>query len=117
MEEREYTRQQYNKDRFDYATQGMASLDEGGVRRACYVVREWRNHSKYGNAGVTEDDYIEAVNILVAYAYEKSKNNTTVELHGCDGGCDTCKAFCDGEMHLSLRKKRPCPNYVDDPGE
>lgn len=117
MGENEYTREQLNRDRFNRYTEGMTPLDEGGVRIACYVVREYINRFRYGNSAVTEDDYKEAINILVAYAYDKSKNDTKVELHGCDNGCDTCKAFCDGEMHLSLRNTRSCPNYVDDPGE
>ena len=106
-----------DREIFEYITKDMKPLDEGGVKKACYVIREYKNHSKYGNSAVTEDDYREAINVLVAYAYDNSKNDTKVELHGCDKGCDTCKAFCDGEMHLSLRNTRPCPNYVDDPGE
>ena len=35
----------------------------------------------------------------------------------CVNGCDTAKYICAGEFRLSLKPKKPCPYYIDDPGE
>ena len=107
------------KEFFDLQTQNMASLDDGGVQKACYVITEWNNSRNYPDyCAVTEDEYKEAVRILVAYAHPRVKDNTTVETYRCVHGCDDARSFCGGNFCLSLRpNKKECPYLVDDPGE
>ena len=104
---------------FAFRTQNMKPLEEGGVQKACYIVREWINHHDYPEScGVTEDEYKEAIYVLVAFGYTNAQSDTTVNTFNCVPGCDTSKHFCDGEFCLSLIKnKKPCPYLVDDPGE
>ena len=33
-----------DRELFDYITKDMKPLDEGGVKKACYIIREWKNN-------------------------------------------------------------------------
>ena len=107
-----------DREKFNYITEDMSSLEDGGIKKACYIIREWKNSRDCPDScAVTQEEYEEAINILVAFSYPKCDNKTTVEMINCVNGCDTSKYICAGEFRLSLKPKKPCPYYIDDPGE
>ena len=111
------------KDKFDYMTKDMVPLEDGGVKKACFIIQEYRKnkgrvHPITGESlcAVTEEEYNDALSVLVSFSYKHSTYGTKTELHRCTLGddCNPSSAFCKGEFsannHLA---KKLCPYRFD----
>ena len=103
----------------DYITKDMSKTN---VRRACYIVREYLKYSNDNKdkCAVSSQEYLEAVNILLAYSYENSDSMTEVELFVCESDCSHNNGFggfCNGEFSLSKNSNdktlKLCKHYSD----
>ena len=99
-----------------------------GTKQACIKIREYlqngcvtQNGIKTITSAVTNDEFIAAVNILLAYAWQNKENDCVPETWYCDSDCSrVCNAICPGEFQLgnkdengkTLAKKR-CPYFAD----
>ncbi len=99
----------------------IRNLPKESVKRACYIVREYKRYEKDGNfidCAVTKEEYEEALKIILAYAYTTSDNNTVVELMKCYSDCNrnngTC-GFCDGEFQITKDQSKKLCKYYSDP--
>ena len=98
----------------------VKDLSKDSVKRACYVVREYRRYEKHGdlsNCAVSKEEYEEALNIILAYSYQTSNRDTLVEQWQCDGECNFNHGFndfCPGEFQISKDpRKKLCKYYSD----
>lgn len=111
------------KDEFDYMTRKMAPLEDGGVKKACFIVQEYNKNKGEINpitgkslCAVTEEEYNDAISVLTSFAYNNSTNETKTELYKCTLGydCNPTSAYCKGEFsannHLA---KKLCPHRFD----
>ncbi len=93
-------------------------LKENSVRRACYIVREYLRCKDYNfsNPSVSEEEFYDALNILLAHSYQTSDEKTVVEQWCCDGDCDRNNGFygfCPGEFQIDAKKRTLCKYYLD----
>ena len=106
-------------------------LPRNSVKRACFVVREFLRYSKVTQnketgtleceilpgCAVTFEEYEEARNVILSYAYQNSTKLDKVELFVCDGDCIQNDygndAFCKGEFSLHSKSLNLCPHYMD----
>lgn len=106
------------KDVFNYI---VKDLSKDSVKRACYVVREYRRcemSGNFSNCAVTKEEYEEALNILLAYSFQTSDKVTTAEQWQCDGDCNRNHGFgdfCPGEFQLSKDPSKKLCKYFLDP--
>ncbi len=98
----------------------IRNLPKESVKRACYIVREYKRYEAKGNfdyCAVTKEEYEEALRIILAYAYSTSDNNTLVEQWKCYNDCSRNNGFCgfcEGEFQTSKDQSKPlCKHYSD----
>ena len=111
------------KDEFDFITKDMLSLEDVGVKKACFIVQEYRKNKGRVNpiteeswCAVTEEEYNNALSILTAFAYINSDNETKTELYKCTLGddCNPDAPFCKGEFTANNKlAKKLCPHRFD----
>ena len=92
----------------------------GGTQEACIKIREVLNHKMNpGNqlhaplSCVSIDEFVEAVEILFAFANERP--DTKVNIYYCQADCLFIgKRFCPGKMIGGISRKgiKPCPGYT-----
>lgn len=93
---------------------------EGGTKEACVKVRDFLNHvTNPGNqihsalSCVTADEFMEAVKILMAFAFQQ--DDTVPERWHCDNDCHMVSDFwCPGECNLSKTSDKICPFFMDE---
>lgn len=120
-----------NRQELDFVLKKMA-FKPGGTREACVKVREFMvNLYKYksdsgqvklpaGHAPlvfpescVTLDEFIEAVNVLMASAALKLDEIPT--RWNCDTDCrHVCSMFCFGQFNVTNKEAAICPFFVDE---
>ncbi len=105
------------RDFFDFI---VKDLPKDGVKRACYVVREYRRCEKSGNldmCAVSKEEFDSALAILLAYSYQTSDKDTLVEQWQCDSDCNRNNGlgdFCPGEFQISKDPcKKLCKHFSD----
>lgn len=113
---------------FDFSV-GEIKCIKGGIKEACVIVREYLQNSKVSgesisspNSAVTTEEFIQATNILMAYAWQNRKNDCIPEFWYCIDDCsniDKC-IFCPGEYQIASKDEKgkslskiPCPHYKD----
>lgn len=118
------------REEFDHITKDMISLEDGGVKKACFVVQEYLLHkdsidpiTEKSCCVVTEEEFYDAISILKAFSYKNSTNYTKAELYECTLG-DSClptAPFCKGGFNANNHlAKKLCPYKFDPyktPGE
>jgi len=106
------------KELFDFIVNDLA---KDSVKRACYVVREYRRNEKLGNldnCAVTKNEYEDAINILLAYSFQTSDKDTLVEQWQCDSDCNRNNGlwdFCPGEFQICNDSTKKLCKYYSDP--
>lgn len=93
---------------------------KGGTKEACIKAREFINHSiNPGNqlhsplSCVKADEFLKAVNILIAFAF--SQDDTIPETWKCDNDClKTSYFLCPGEFGIEKDSEKRCPFFVDE---
>ena len=106
-------------------------LPKNSVKRACYVVREFLRYRKVTQnketktlecevlpgCAVTFEEYEEARNIILSYAYQNATKSDKAELFFCEGDCVQNDygndAFCKGEFSIHPKSLNLCPHYMD----
>jgi hypothetical protein len=115
----------------DFAVSNMKCI-EGGTKEACVYVREYLQNCmvpKYENkdissvnSAVTSDEFIEAVRVLMGYAWENRKDDNIPETFYCDKDCSYIDThyICPGEFQLAQKdevgkpfSKKLCPHFMD----
>ena len=105
-----------NRNEFLYL---VKDLPDGGVKKACYIVREYIRHEimkDLSHSAVTKEEYDEAVRILLAHSFKTSDNDTTIEDWYCEFDCNRnngLEGFCKGEFQSSSKAKKLCKYYSD----
>ena len=104
-----------NKDDFEILTK---DLKENSVRKACYVAREYLRCKKYNvpSSFIKEEEFYNALNILLAHSYQTSDDKTIVEFWHCESDCDRNNSlfgFCPGEFQIDEQKRTLCKYYID----
>ena len=96
-------------------------LPLNSVKRACYIVREYIRCKVDNNldcCAVTKQEYNAALNILLAYSFTTSENDTTVEQWTCDSDCNKNNGlcgFCDGEFQINSKTGKQLCKYYSNP--
>lgn len=94
---------------------------EGGTKEACIKVREFLKHKlrledkipSTNISCVSEEEFIEAVQVLMASAILK-EDEVPNRWH-CDMDCRrTSDIFCPGECNLEKNSKTLCPYFIDE---
>ena len=94
---------------------------EGGTKEACVKVREFLKHKlriedkvpSTIDSCVSEEEFIEAVCALMAYAFLKP--DKVPKRWYCDMDCKRVfDIFCKGECNLEKNSKNLCPYFIDD---
>ena len=105
------------RDYFDFI---VKDLPKDSIKRACYVVREYRRCEKSGNldiCAVSKEEFDEAVTILLAHSFQTSDNDTLAEQWQCDSDCNRnngFEGFCPGEFQINNSSRKLC-KYFSDP--
>ncbi len=106
-----------NRNDFDFIT---SDLPKDSVKKACYVVREYRRCEKSGNldfCAVSKEEFDLALEILLAYSYQTSDKTTLAEQWQCDSDCNRNNGlcgFCQGEFQISKNpSKKLCKHFSD----
>ena len=102
---------------FDYI---VKDLPIDGVKRACYVVREYRRCEMYNildTCAVSKEEYDVAVNTLLAFSFQNSEDDTLAEQWKCYNDCNRnngFEGFCKGEFQITNNPcKKLCKHYSD----
>ena len=106
-----------NRNEFDTIT---SDLNKDGVKMACYVVREYircERSKKLDFCAVSKEEFDNALNVLLAFSYQNSDNNTLVEQCECESDCNRnngLNGFCSGEFQLKQNTNKVlCKHYSD----
>lgn len=103
-----------------------------GIKETCITARQYLKNCELNEKNITSIDspksiieakeFIKAVNLLMAYAWQNRANDCIPELYYCEDDCSFIDNYllCPGECQLaskdengnSLSKKR-CPYYRD----
>lgn len=120
-----------NRDELNYVLKNMA-FKPGGTREACVKVKDFMvNFHKYNNENgqatlpvghaplvfpescVTLDEFIEAVNVLMASAALKKDEVPT--RWNCDTDCRRVSSlFCFGQFNVTNNSTALCPFFSDE---
>lgn len=105
------------KSEFENAT---SKYVEGGIRKACAIIKEYKKNKPVDGvnlSAVSKEQYEAAVDLVVAYAFQNSQDDTKMDLFKCDSDCTNCDwpfsicpySFqCSEEHGLHL-----CPHFCD----
>ena len=93
---------------------------KGGTKDACVKARDFIVHSMNpGNqlhaplSCVRADEFVEAVRVLVAFAF--MKEDTIPETWECDKDCKmTSCVICPGEFNIKKDANKICPYFMDE---
>lgn len=117
------------KEELDYAIR-CANCVPNGSKEACMKVREFLQNVKESEHGITTSHYcavnnqefLDAVRVLMAFAWQNKENDCVPEMWYCDSDCsniDSC-VFCPGEFQVAPRDekgkslgKKICPYFAD----
>jgi len=108
-----------NRSVFDYVVVNNHYL-EGGTKEACIKVREvLQNAINPGNqlhapgSCVKIDEFIEAVNVLVASAFQK--DDEIPETWSCNNDCKKVgDILCPGECNIKKDSPKQCSFFMDE---
>ena len=94
-------------------------MTKDGVKRACYIVKEYLRYVNNGymdDCAVTYEEYELALKRILAFAFNKSDYDTVEYLGKCEVDCKyTDKLFCDGEFSVDKNHAEgPCRYYSPD---
>ncbi|MCI8964855.1 MAG: hypothetical protein HFJ43_00605 [Clostridia bacterium] len=92
-----------------------------GTKGACVQIRDFLRHVTISegqirsrSSCVTADEFIEAVNVLMAFAIQQPED-VIPERWACDNDCRrTSSLFCPGECSLSKDTNERCPYFMDE---
>lgn len=103
-----------------------------GSKEACIKVREYLKYLKLDKdnisspiCDVTNEEFIDAVKVLMAFAWQNKDKDCVPETWYCDNACqnidlDAICLFCNGEFQLAKKdeqgknlSKKLCPYFVD----
>lgn len=107
-----------NRSDFDKITNKFV---QDGVKKACYIVREYRRYERIGKlnlCAVTKEEYEAALDVILAHAYTTSDNETVVEQWQCDNDCtrnNGVPGFCPGEFQITKDPSRKLCKFFCDP--
>lgn len=99
----------------------VKDLSKDSVKRACYVVGEYRryeSHNNFSGCAVSKEEYDNALNILLAHSFQTSDKDTVVEQWRCDGDCNRNHGFgdfCPGEFQITTDPAKKLCKYFLDP--
>ena len=96
------------------------NFQKGGTKEACVKAREFiRNAINPGNqlhaplSCVKADEFLEAVETLMAFAY--SQDDTIPKTWQCDNDCHMVAGFwCPGEYNIKKNANKMCPFFMDE---
>lgn len=103
-----------DKGWFDFI---VKEYPKNSVKKACYVVREYMRCKRYNdleNCAVTEKEFLESLNILLAFGYTNSDKDTIAKRWTCDSDCNRNNgmyAFCPGEFQIDRNSESFCEYY------
>lgn len=92
---------------------------KGGTKEACIKARDFLRHknnpesqNQFIVSCVSEDEFVEAVKVLMAYAFQRE--DEMPDMWYCDSDCKrTFDVVCPGECNISKESKVLCPFFVD----
>ena len=93
---------------------------KGGTKEACVKARDYIvNSMNPGNqlhaplSSVRADEFVEAVRVLVAFAFRQE--DTIPETWKCDNDCCRSSSFlCPGECNIKNDSEKMCPYFMDE---
>ena len=102
----------------------------GGSKEACIKVRQFIGNAIVDeegrlipslNSAVSSEEFLEAVRVLMAFAWQNREQDTVPERFICDSDCTQIGDFCLGECQLVSKrhseygkvKSKQCPYYRD----
>lgn len=103
------------REDFDYFTSEYNNLH--GVKKACFIVREYDRCQKDNNmntSSISKEEYQKALNMVLAFAFNNAKNESKVEMWHCKGDCyrnNGFEGFCPGEFQLDQDTSNLCKWY------
>jgi len=122
------------RDFFDYVTETLNCV-KGGSKEACLKVREFIQNANLDEDGkiivskhsaVNGEEFLEAVRVLMAFAWQNKEQDMVPERFICDHDCSrlTQDIFCPGECQViskealnknetSKVKAKKCPYFQD----
>ena len=113
------------KDKFKFVID--RTCNKGGVKEACYVVKEYLSHSRINEDGifngsrsaVSNQEFLSAVELLLAFSWSQNMD-IVPEFYFCDMDCSRLDTdiFCPGEFQISkssepVKQKKLCPHFID----
>ena len=91
----------------------------GGTKQACLVVKEFLQHATpvgngfYSTSSVSIDEFRKAVDVLMAFAFQKK--DEIPERWGCETDCvKTSCPMCLGEFNVDNNSLEACPYYEEE---
>ena len=110
---------------FDFCVEEIKCVP-GGSKEACVIAREYLQNCKLLSSGlnspksaVTTEEFVEAIRVLMASAWENRANDSVPERWYCESDCSNIDKliFCPGEYQLASQEQNPtlklCPHYRD----
>lgn len=103
------------------------NCNKGGVKEACYIVREYLSNCKKSedtictgsHSAVSNQEFLAAVEVLLAFSWSQQMD-VIPEMFFCDVDCSRLDTdiFCPGEFQLgknseSVLQKKLCPHFMD----
>ena len=93
---------------------------KGGTKESCVKARDYIvNSMNPGNqlhaplSSVRADEFVEAVRVLVAFAFRQE--DTIPETWKCDYHCGmTSYLLCPGECNINQKSDKMCPFFVEE---
>lgn len=108
-----------NRDEIEFVLSDNRYL-KGGTKEACVRVRQVLKKSQNNCnqlhesfSSVENDEFLEAVKVLMAAAFKKE--DEIPETWYCDNDCKmVSNLLCPGECNLSNDSKKRCPFFIDE---
>lgn len=106
-------------DRYDFDII-TSNLHKDGVKMACYVVKEYIRCERSNNldyCAVSKEKFDRALNVLLAFSYQNSDENTLARQYECESDCNRNNGlndFCPGKFQMgSGTSMTLCKHYFD----
>lgn len=105
-----------DKDQLEFVCKINQYL-EGGTKEACVKIREFLKYAKKTEnqiysplSCISNDEFIEAVKVLMASAF--NKEDEVPETWNCDNDCRKVNyLLCPGECNIYKEASKMCPFY------
>lgn len=118
-----------NKEELDFLNKYFDCVPNGS-KEACIKVREYLQHIDQIENGITvfpscvvsNQQFLNSVRILLAYAWQNKENDCAPEFWYCDNDCSYLDGYflCPGEFQLAAKEKegknlskKRCPYFTD----